>query len=472
MWKGSSEGRKADPNHNGVVASSFRDRCGFVFRQEGRLYRQINQCYQEHYEQLIRSSLYEDLVADNLLIPHVEVIFESLYPDICYKIIQPEVINFVSYPYEWCFSQLKSAALLTLRIQKMAVNRRMSLKDSSAYNVQFLRGRPIFIDTLSFEIYSESRPWKAYRQFCQHFLAPLALMSYKDVRLNKLLIEFIDGIPLDLASILLPMSGKCKPALFFHLYLHAKSLGYFGRRPTKLNDRLLSRKAFLHLLDHLESTIQGLKWTPRKGEWTDYYADTNYSTEALNQKKEIVEGYLERLNPRSVWDLGANEGIFSRISSRRGIETISIDCDPAAVERNYIQCIKEKESNLLPLLVNLAQPSPKVGWHNEERMTLFERGPADTVLALALIHHLVISNNLPLDRCAKFFEAIAHSLVIEFVPEHDSQVKRLLSRRDAIPHAYSAERFEAEFGKYFSILDSRPIRDSERTIYLMARKAA
>jgi hypothetical protein len=459
-------------NVNGVLPSSFRDRCGFVFQKGDCLYRQINECYREHYGRLLESGLYEELVTDNLLIPHREVDIPPWQGQTCCKVIQPQAINFVSYPYEWCFSQLKDAALLTLRIQKMAMNRSLSLKDGSAYNVQFVRGKPIFIDTLSFEIYSEGRPWKAYKQFCQHFLAPLALMTYKDVRLNKLMIEFIDGIPLDLASLLLPLSAKCKPSLFSHIYLHAKSLDYFGGRPGKLNGPTLNRGAFLHLLDHLEATIQGFKWSPSRGEWTDYYADTNYSTEALNHKKQLVERYLERLNPGSVWDLGGNEGMFSRISSRRGIETISFDSDPAAVERNYTQCLKENEVNLLPLLVNLTHPSPNVGWHNEERMTLFERGPADTVLALALIHHLAISNNLPLDRCANFLEAIAHSLVIEFVPEHDSQVKRLLSMRDTIPHTYSRERFEAELGKYFSILDSQRIRDSERIIYLMVRKAS
>ncbi|MFC1593962.1 SAM-dependent methyltransferase, partial [Candidatus Omnitrophota bacterium] len=205
------------------VASSFRDPSGFLFYHNDSLYRQVNVIYKEHYEHLIHSGLYGALVKEGLLIPHVEVDLGLRRSDQGYKIIKPEVVSCISYPHEWSFSQLKDAALTTLTIQKKAMECGMSLKDCSAYNIQFKKGMPIFIDTLSFEKLQADQPWIAYRQFCQHFLAPLALMSYSDIRLNQLFRIYIDGIPLDLASRLLPGRTRFSPALFSHIHLHAKS---------------------------------------------------------------------------------------------------------------------------------------------------------------------------------------------------------------------------------------------------------
>jgi hypothetical protein len=441
-----------------------------VFQRDGCLYRQVNASYRDQYRRLLDSGLYDDLVKNGLLVPHEEVETEPCRRDVSFKVIQPGVVPFISYPYEWCFSQMKEAALLTLEVQRRALQRGMSLKDCSAYNVQFSGARPVFIDTLSFDAYEEGRPWTGYPQFCRHFLAPLALMSRRDVRLGKLLMEFIDGIPLDLASRLLPLRSKCGLSLLSHICLHSRSLKYFGRRSKVVKSRILSRKAFLGLLENLRATVESLTWKSPDGAWSGYYADTNYTSEALAQKKEIVESCLERLNPGTVWDLGANEGVFSRLCSRRGIRTIALDSEHAVVERNYLRCVAERDSNILPLVIDLVHPSPGVGWHNRERMTLLDRGPADAVLALALIHHLVFSNHLPLERCAEFFQEAALSLVIEFVPKGDSQAQRLVRMKDGIAHRYTAEAFEEAFRQYFAILGSFRIRDSERMIYLMVRR--
>lgn len=188
------------------LPGSFRDPSGFVFWRDGVIYRQVNAIYKEDYDHLMSSGLYKALVDAGLLIPHEEVGAEPAVSDGAYKIIRPELVTFVSYPYEWSFSQLKDAALTTLRVQHESMDFGMTLKDCSAYNVQFKDGKPVFIDTLSFERYREGTPWAPYRQFCQHFLAPLALMSHRDVRLSQLLRIHVDGVPLDLASSLLPLS--------------------------------------------------------------------------------------------------------------------------------------------------------------------------------------------------------------------------------------------------------------------------
>ena len=452
------------------LPSSFRDPSGFVFFRDGLLYRQINMVHKEHYDHLMDSGLYTALVDAELLISHREVDVPSVKTDTAYKIIQPEMIPFISYPYEWCFSQLKQAALTTIKIQKIALGFGMSLRDSSAYNIQFRKGKPVLIDTLSFEKYCEGQPWIAYRQFCQHFLASLALMSYRDIRLNQLLRVYIDGVPLDMSSSFLPFRTRFKFSLLSHIHLHAKSQQHFADKAVDTSRRKMSRSAFIGFIDNLESAVEKLKWQARDTEWSDYYEDINYSPDAFEHKKQIVSEFLDRINPESVWDLGANVGMFSRIASDKRIPTISFDIDPAAVEKNYLECMAKGETNILPLLLDLTNPSPNIGWQNEERMSFIERGPADMVLALALIHHLAISNNLPLGRIAEFFNQICNSLIIEFVPKNDSQVKRLLSTREDIFPDYTQQAFEDEFSEYFTIRSTVDITDSERTLYLMERR--
>jgi ribosomal protein L11 methylase PrmA len=457
------------PN-DGRVASSFRDPSGFVFYRDNSVYRQVNDTYKVNYDCLVGSGLYESLVAAGLLIPHEEVDLAYARADSAYKVLKPEMIPFVSYPYEWCFSQLKDAALATIQIQKKALDFGMILKDASAYNVQFLRGRPILVDSLSFEEYREGQIWFAYRQFCQHFLAPLALMSYKDIRLSQLLRIYTDGVPLDLASSLLPFRTWLRFPLLVHIHAHARSQKRFAGKHLTVGERKVSRIALLGLVDSLESAIEKMEWQIGDTEWANYYEATNYTSEAFHHKRLVVTEFLLEAAPASVWDLGANTGVFSRIASNRGIPTVSFDLDPSSVETIYRASLDKGEESILPLVLDLTNPSPGIGWENRERISVLERGPADTVLALALVHHLAIANNLPFDRIAGFLSRICQSLIIEFVPKIDSQVKRLLSTREDIFPGYTQERFEETFDQHFVIERSTKIRGSERVLYLMRRR--
>jgi hypothetical protein len=463
------------PNRNDAgqqLGASFRDPSGFLFTLEGVLYRQINQSYRENFDHLIDSGLYQDLVDVGLLIPHSEapIPADQAGDKNAYKIIRPEPVQFISYPYEWSFSQLKNAALATLDIQKRALKFGMSLKDSSAYNIQFHDGRPVLIDSLSFEIYSEGKPWVAYRQFCQHFLATLSLMASRDVRLGQLLRIYIDGIPLDLTSKLLPARTRLALPLLLHIHLHATSQRRYASRMNVETKQQVSRTAFLGLIDSLESGIRGLQWSGTGTEWGDYYQDHNYTPAGLQHKEQLVNQLLDLVQPHSVWDLGANTGLFSRLASERSIPTLAFDVDPGAVERNYLDCISRRETKLLPLLLDLANPSPSLGWNHQERLSFLERGPADMVLALALIHHLAIANNVPLARLASFFKQLGQWLVIEFVPKSDSQVRRLLATRADIFPSYQPQTFEAVFAEQFIIHRVEVIQDSERRLYLMEKR--
>ena len=460
-----------------VVPSSFRDPSGFVFTREGTLFRQVNILWREQYDLLMESGLYTVLVEAGLLIPHDEVDPSLAATDGAHRVLRPEWIPFVSYPYEWSFSQLKDAALATLRIQRIALDHGMSLRDASAFNIQFRAGRPILIDTLSFERLPEGSPWVAYRQFCQHFLAPLALATYRDIRLTQLARVHIDGIPLDLASELLPFRARFRVPLLLHVFFHAKSQVRHQADSSQAESsarraRPFTLRAFRGLIDSLEKAVAKLTWRPRRSPWAGYYAEAeSYSSEAMKHKQHLVGAFLDRTTARTAWDLGANTGLFSRIAAAKEIQTISFDLDPAAVEANYAEVTREAETAVLPLVMDLVNPSPGVGWENRERQSLSERGPVDLVLALALIHHLAIGNNVPLERLAGFFGGLCTWLIVEFVPKSDPKVQGLLALREDVFPDYTQDGFERAFGERFDIHASEQVKDSDRIMYLMrARK--
>lgn len=450
------------------INSSFRDPSGYVFSFEGNIYRKINCRYKENYEKLMQTGLYNRLVKEDLLISHEEISLNNIAPDDnCFKIIKPLKIDFISYPYEWAFSQLKDAALTTLKIQKIALAYDMTLKDCSAYNIQFHRGKPLFIDTLSFEDYTEGRPWVAYKQFCQHFLSPLSLMALQDISFGKLLRLYIDGIPVHIASKLLPLRSLLSISLLIHIHMHARTQKKYEDNEDynfQSNGHGISKKGLLTLVSSLESVIGNLKLKKIKTEWGDYYNGTNYNDISFDHKKEIVKKYLSKINPSMVWDLGANTGVFSKIALDMNIPTIAFDIDPVAVEKGY-KTNRNKEVDNLFLLMDLTNPSPSIGWNCNERMSFIERGPVDTLMALALIHHLVISNNVPFDMVAKFFSEICTHLIVEFIPKDDSMVAKLLKTREDIFENFTEEQFESDFCQFFKLLEKSKIKDSKRILY-------
>ena len=455
----------------GALGASFRDPSGFVYERDGALFRQVNRSYADDYEQLMGSGLYQTLVDQRLLIPHAEVPSPLPESPEAHRTLLPERIHFISYPYEWSFSQLRDAALTTLAIQKLALRHDMVLKDASAYNVQFRAGRPVFIDSISFARYREGSPWVAYRQFCQHFLAPLALAAHRDIRLLQLLRVYMDGVPLDLARTLLPARAWLNLHLLLHIRVHA---GYQRRFANDTESaakvRPISKSALTNLISALEAATRKLRWKATGTEWAEYYEGDSYDERSAAHKRALVDEYLAAIAPSVVWDLGANTGEFSRIAATRGAETVAFDVDPACVERNYRQVRRAEESRLLPLLLDLTNPSPALGWATAERFSIMERGSADAVMALALIHHIAISNNVPLDRIAAFLAKIGESLIIEFVPKSDPKVGLLLATREDVFPEYHEAGFEAAFGTAFETNAKTRIDGTERTLYRMKRR--
>ncbi len=452
--------------------SSFRDPDGFVFHEGKQLYRAVASSYKNNYDHFISSGLYDKLVRGKYIVSHKEIDSGDLQVQGMYKILEPEIVDFISYPYEWSFSQLKDAALLTLEIQKTALEFGMSLKDASAFNIQFQRGNPIFIDTLSFELYPENQPWVAYRQFCQHFLAPIALMACRDIRLNELMRNYIDGIPLDLAQKLLPLKTWFRPGLLMHLHLHALAQKKYNTNSLKVSElnRKFFKDSFFLLLSSLRKTINSLKWKTKATEWGCYYETSGHTQEYQDSKRELILKYVNMVSPDVTWDLGSNRGTFSRLAGAKGGMVIAFDVDPVCVEKSYLEVKEKHEQNLLPLLLDLTNPSPSLGWACSERKSINERASCDLIMALALIHHLAISNNLPFEMLANYFSSISKYIIIEFVPKEDDKVKLLLTNRKDIFKSYSIDSFETAFCKYYSIEQKDPIEHSMRTLYLMKNK--
>ena len=453
---------------------SFRDPSGFVFFDGNVAYRQISTAGADHYHQLMASGLYEELARDRLLVAHEEVALRLHDAPPAVAVLRPEQVPFISYPYEWCFSALKSAALLTLDIQRRALARGLTLRDASAYNIQFVGTKPIFIDTLSFGRCVDGQPWAAYRQFCQHFLAPLSLMALVEPSLGELTRTHIDGVPLSLASQLLPFTSRLKPGVLMHVHLHARSEARTSAPPQNGAQRPRSsgmgRTAMLGLIDSLERTIRGLDVAPAKTLWSTYGTHLNYSEAAQQAKRQLVAEMIaaagrEKLG--SVWDLGANTGDYSRLAADAGAPVIAFDADHPVVDAHFRQASGRGDGLILPLLQNLSNPSPAMGWGHAERRSLIDRGPADLCLALALVHHLAIGGNVPLDRVAEFFAAVARRLIIEFVPKEDSQVQRMLSLREDVFQDYTQPNFVSAFERRFRIVKSVPIKETVRTLFLM-----
>jgi SAM-dependent methyltransferase len=451
--------------------SSFRDPQGFLFEQGGILYRQVSEAGRTDYDALMAGGLYEELTTKGLLVRHVEVGEPRGSPG-AWRILRPELVPFVSYPSEWSFGQLKAAALATLRIQRVALRHDMILRDASAFNVQFVGPRPVFIDTLSFGRYVEGLPWVGYRQFCQHFLAPLFLRAGCDPRLAVLSAGWIDGVPLDVARTLASRRFRFNPGFLAHVSMHARAQKRYEEAEARPSaPPRLGRGSLSAILDSLRSTIERLTWNPGATQWADYYARTNYSGEAMKQKRDFVGSVVGEARPGQVVDLGANTGEFSAIAERAGAYVVAADVDHGAVELCFRAAAERRESRILPLVVDLASPTPAVGWMNTERASFLDRcrGRTDLVLALALVHHLAIGNNVPLQSVAGLLARIAPQAVVEFVGKGDSQAQRLLAAREDIFGGYTEAAFEQAFAGVFTVVRKAPIAGTHRVLYHLRR---
>jgi ribosomal protein L11 methylase PrmA len=450
------------------ISASYRDNDGFVFKQNDTYYRLIRPSYFSHYDLLMKSGLYKNLADAGRLLQHQEMDTATFQPNVDCKIILPEQIPFISYPYEWSFDMWRDAAMVTLKIASQALGFGMILKDATPFNIQFYKGRPVFIDTLSFEKYEEGTSWVAYHQFCECFLGPLLLMHYGHRDLGKLFLIYPDGIPLDVVKSLLPLKSSFNIHVYLHIWLQAKMANKAnGEGGTK---KEFSKQKLITLLHGLISFVSGLSQKKMKSVWDDYYTDTILGNQYLEAKKIIVENFLNGIDIKSAIDLGANDGYFSLLLKDKVENIIATDFDSNCINELYRKIRKEKIKNIVPLVSTLNIPTPSIGWNNKERSSLIERLKVDLVLALALVHHLAIAVNIPLGFIAKWLSEMSTYLVIEFVPKSDEKVKQLLATREDIFDGYDLESFKQIFSEYFEVIINEKVGNTNRVLFLMKKK--
>ena len=458
-----------------INEGSFRDPSGQVFSKDGEIYRSIFAPGVNNFEAVRDAGVYAQLMDAGLLVTHEEVTWNDFAPQGTAYCLHHPRLPMISYPWEWTFSMLKDAALLQLEVMEQLLPKGFWLRDASAFNVQYDGQRLRLIDTLSIGQRIPNSPWVAYRQFCAHFLAPLAMAAYGDIRMLGLWRNYIDGYPLDLAVKMLPLVRRYKPGLLMHLTLHAQFQAAADRKEdigkTKnVKNAKVSDLGLIGIIRSLRRTIEHITWKRSSKIWGEYANIRTYKANDVATKSTYVEQIVQKLNPNMVWDLGANTGEFSMIAASHGAFVVSIDSDPACSEHLYQYLPNaNRKLRVLPLTIDLANPSPGLGWDSCERLGLIERGPADLLLALALIHHLVLSSCVPLLYVAKWFSTLAQYILVEFAPPTDPMVQKLLQNRGEEHLPYNIEVFQTSFGAYFEFEDHLPLQNG-RTLYLCKRK--
>jgi predicted nicotinamide N-methyase len=448
---------------------SFKDPDACVVKSEKGYSRYIYTRYQEQYNHLMNSGLYEELVKVNLLISHREIEIDSDDPRI-YKHILPEQINYQSYPFEWSFTQWRKTALAFLKINTIALKFGMILKDATPYNFYLKGGNAILFDTSSFAFFKDNNSWIAYRQFCELFLAPIALMKYNGAKWAKLYMSNLHGLPMKFVSQQLSIKSWMNISCLLHIHLHAK---YEGKKAnTNSTQKGFTKIQISQLFDLLSQTFH--KWkTPYQvpENWIYYYEKGIESEEYLVNKKKTIQQWLEEIKPNSVIDLGANTGLFSLIASKFSAKVVAVESDETCVDAIEREIKKNKIQNLNVIVADLSETTPSLGMLNREYQSFISRSSSEMVLALALVHHLCIIKNLPFKFIAELFSALSKDIVIvEFIPKTDTKVQLLLNYREDIFFEYTEEHFQNAFSDFFYLVKKEIVIGSERILFLFKKK--
>lgn len=449
--------------------SSYRDPSGFVYKENGIFYRQINPIYFKEYETAASSGVYQKLFDKKWLISH-----EEISRDKDKIVILPEQIDFITYPYEWSFSQYKHAAQLTLRIQIFLLENSFSLKDASAFNVTFHNGKSVFIDTLSIEKYKENTPWRALKQFNEHFFGPLLLAQNHGSHFLKTLQHSINGIDLSEVKRQLSFTSRFHPIIYSHIHLLSKSDGKEPAKNIGEKEISLSKASQIKMLKALEQHIDAMV-SKENTEWSSYYDQINYQETSFQTKKKLVKEWCSSVKADKIIDLGGNDGTFAKELLNQVSKIIVSDIDQPAVDQCYLNQLNSKDKKIIPIVCDLMQPSPAIGFQHSERDSFTSRlidFKPDVSMALALIHHITLTGNVPFEMSAAYFAKLSPYLIIEFPDREDSWVQFILdSKRDArhLFNGYHISAFTEAYQQHFKLIKSEKIKGTERTLFLFER---
>lgn len=454
---------------------SFRDRDGRVFLRDGKVYRVLSAAATADWNALSATRFFPASVDSRRVVATRDSTVDASEFDQMNgswaSVIEHERVPFVSYPFEWTFGMLRDAALLQLDLLLEALEEDLILKDASAYNVQWFGSQPTMIDIPSFQRWKVGEPWVGYQQFCQLFLYPLMLTSYRGVPFQPWLRGAIDGITPESCNQLLSGRDRLRRGVLTHVYLQHKLLAATGSSDKPLRQELKSTKLGKSIITRnangLKNLVTGLQWATKSSEWSGYADANSYSDDEVAAKRKFVSDAAASKRWPLVWDLGCNTGDYSRLASEHSDYVVAMDADVLAVEKLYRALSREGNTTILPLTINLADPSPNLGWRGRERRSLPDRGTPDLALCLALIHHMVISANVPIDDFVSWLAELGSHVIIEFPTREDMMVKRLLQTKEDIFDDYNLESFEASIGRRFGIIDRLRLPGNTRVLYFL-----
>jgi hypothetical protein len=447
--------------------ASFRDRDASVVEQDGRVFRGLSRLGAEHWVAFAKTGAFARL-SERALIPRT-VVAQADTQEIGAEwalVLEHEKIPLISYPYEWTFGMLKDAALAQLDILQELLQDGLILKDGSSYNTQWNGVRPVFIDVGSIMPITGTFLWEGYRQFCHQHLNPLLLQSCLGIEFRPMLRGRIAGISANETARILKRRHLLRPSILANVFLQAHLEGRASAPSApKIHQTPLAAKVVSANVRKLRRLISGLTWTPDKTVWTEYGARTHYEGQSLNAKMEFVQTCLSSRLWGTVWDIGSNDGLFSRMAARYSERVIAIEADGATADRLYNNLKLKGPGNITPLVIDVADASPAQGWQGGECHRLERRIPPDLILSLAVIHHLVIGANLPLQQVMQWLARHNCALIIEYVDRDDLMVQKLLSTRRDVFHDYNSAAFHRALNQYFAVHRSTELPGGTRTLH-------
>lgn len=459
---------------------SFRDPSNLVFHADGRVLRGLRGDAVDDWHALAAAPFFQSLQQQGKLCRTWPVQRDSTLSADAQGwpvVLEHERVPFVSYPYEWCFSMLRDAAMLHLEVLLAALDDGMTTKDGSAYNVQWRGAAPTFIDIGSFESVRAGEPWAGYRQFCQTMLYPLMLQAHCGLSFQPWMRAQVDGIEAVQIRHLFNGARRLKAGVFKHIHLHEALQARYTRSTTEsvradLRSAGFSAELVVAAVRGLQRLVRRLEWTPPRSHWTEYQGSCTYSAGDRQTKAAFVAEALAHRRPDLTLDLGANDGTYSRLAARHAQYVVAVEFDEAVVECLYRELRAEGERRVLPLVMDLANPSPGIGWRGKERAAFTDRARADLVLALALVHHLAIGRNVPLAEVIDFLAGAGRSVVVEFIDPTDPMASHLLANKpQGMFPDYRRDEFERLLAERMTIVRRQELPSGTRAMYFAVSRA-
>ncbi|NNF55488.1 MAG: methyltransferase [Acidimicrobiales bacterium] len=395
------------------------------------------------------------------------------------SILRHPKLDLITFPFEWSFQMLKDAALLQLDLVRAGALAGVGVKDASSYNIQFVGTTPIFIDVGSFQPRKRSDPWFGYQQFCELFLYPLMLKAYAGVSFQPFLRGSVHGIPVDQAKGLLgPLRLKRQRGRFTHVLFHALAQAKLADSDEGVAEDVaesgMKTELLLATVAKTRKLVESMDTGLDESLWSDYSDRGHYESRSLAEKAAFVDDSLAGAGALGhVWDVGCNDGMFSRIAANHADVVLAMDADELVIDQLYKQLRTEtsvEANRITPLVVDLSTAGGGVGWRGSERPGLFHRSRPDAVIYLAVIHHLALTFNIPLQQQLDLLADSTENLVIEFPDENDQMVQKLLrNKRPGIYSHYTLDNFERLLGERFEVRRRETLTGGSRTIFFATR---